>query len=116
MLFASFSCFPSPILIGTVKPKHFVNKVLSENLFYFSERYGNVNKILHQGTKKKCLHLIVCEHIAAVKYFLLPKKEYISTQPDIRSQHLNMCLENTKKMVQELLQKSSFASELLYLL
>lgn len=73
-----FASFPNPILKSTVKHKHLVSKVVSENLFCFSKIHGNANSVLHQE-KKMCLHITVCQHMAAVKYFLLPMKENTST-------------------------------------
>lgn len=40
----SLERFPNPVRKGAVKHKHFASKVLSENLFCFSETHENENK------------------------------------------------------------------------
>lgn len=54
-----FASFPNPILKSTVKHKHLVSKVVSENLFCFSKIHGNANSVLHQEKKCVCTSLYV---------------------------------------------------------
>lgn len=102
--------FPYPIFKGTIKHKHFVGRMFLK-ILNVSVRHMEMQVIISLG-KKMCLHLIFMSTYISTKYFAKERKYIHSSRHQITKSEY-VLLEH-KKVVPELLQQSSFASELLH--